>query len=133
MPTKYTSDGDDVSPPLQWTGVPEETQQFALVVHDPDAPLTYGFTHWVLYGIRASTTSLEEGGSEFITGENDFGNKRYNGPAPPQGHGTHHYFFHLYALDTELDGEPGLTRLELLERIDGHIIEQARLVGTYEV
>lgn len=133
IPTKYTSDGDDVSPPLEWTGVPEGTQQFALIVHDPDAPMTHGATHWVLYGIPASTTSLEEGGgSDFIAGENYLGNQGYDGCAPPSGHGPHHYFFHLYALDVELDGEPGLTRLELLDRIDGHIIEQARVVGTYE-
>ncbi len=133
IPTKYTNEGEDISPPLEWTNVPEGTRQFALIVHDPDAPTTHGFTHWVLYGIPASTTSLEEGaGSEFVEGQNDFGTQRYGGCAPPAGHGTHHYFFHLYALDTELDGEPGLTRLELLERIDDHIIEQARLVGTYE-
>ncbi|MDQ3931762.1 MAG: YbhB/YbcL family Raf kinase inhibitor-like protein [Actinomycetota bacterium] len=133
IPTKYASDGDDVSPPLEWTGVPEGTRQFALIIHDPDAPVTYGCTHWMLYGIPPSTTSLEEGGgSEFTAGENYLGNQGYDGPAPPSGHGTHHYFFHLYALDVELDAEPGLTRLELLDRIDGHIIEQARVVGTYE-
>lgn len=113
--------------------MPEGTQQFSLTVHDPDAPMTHGATHWVLYGIPASTTSLEEGGGrDFIAGENYLGNQGYDGCAPPSGHGTHHYFFHLYALDVELDAEPGLTRLELLDRIDGHIIEQARVVGTYE-
>ncbi len=133
IPTKYTDDGENISPPLQWSDVPEGTEELALICHDPDAPTTYGFTHWVLYGIPASTTSLDEGGGrDFTEGENDFGNHGYGGCAPPSGHGPHHYFFHLYALDASLDAEPGLTREQLLERIDGHIIEQARLVGTYE-
>ncbi len=133
IPTKYASEGENVCPPLEWTDVPEGTQELALIVHDPDAPMTYGATHWVLYGIPASTTSIAEGGgSDFAEGENYLGEQGYGGPAPPAGHGPHHYFFHLYALDSALDAEPGLTREQLLERIDGHIIEQARLVGTYE-
>lgn len=132
-PTRFTGEGEDVSPKLDWSGVPDGTRQLALICHDPDAPLPYGFTHWVLYNIPADATGLEEGGgSKYTEGENDFGDTGYGGPMPPEGHGTHRYYFWLYALDTELDAEPGLTRAELLERIEDHVIEQNRVVGTYE-
>lgn len=133
IPRRHTAEGDDTSPALEWVNVPEGAQELALVCHDPDAPLTDGFTHWVLYGIRPDISGIpEEGGHEYVAGVNDFGNEGYGGPAPPPGHGLHHYFFHLYALDTELDAEPGLRRDELLARIDDHIIEQARIVGTFQ-
>lgn len=132
IPERHTTEGDDVSPPLQWVNVPAGTQQLALICHDPDAPLTHGFTHWVLYGIRPDVAGIPEGGGgQHVEGVNDFGNEGYGGPAPPPDHGTHHYYFHLYALDTEIDAGPGLGRDELLERIDDHIIEQARVVGTF--
>lgn len=133
IPDKYTGNGDDVSPELRIANVPEGTQQLAVVCHDPDAPLTHGFTHWVLYGVPADTGTIPEGGGgSFTEGQNDFGNQGYGGPAPPPGHGTHFYYFHVYALDTALDDGPGLTREQLLEKIDDHIIEQNRVVGTYE-
>jgi Raf kinase inhibitor-like YbhB/YbcL family protein len=133
IPSRHTTEGDDVSPAVEWSNVPDGTRQLALVVHDPDAPLTDGFTHWVVYGIPADAGGIGEGeGPQHTEGRNDFGGVGYNGPAPPPGHGRHHYFFHLYALDSELDAGPGLTRAELLERIDEHIIEQARVVGTFE-
>ena len=133
IPTRHTGEGEDVSPALSWTNVPEGTRSLALVCHDPDAPLTYGWTHWVVYGIPADATGIPEGGgADFTLGKNDFDKGEWGGPMPPPGHGTHFYFFHLYALDAELDLAPGLTNLELLERIDDHIIEQARIVGTYE-
>jgi hypothetical protein len=132
IPADHTGDGTDVSPELTWRAIPSGTRQLALVCHDPDAPLTYGFTHWVVYGIPPDVTGLPQGGGKaFTEGQNDFGESGYLGPAPPPGHGTHYYYFHLYALDTTLDAAAGLTRSELLERIDDHIIEQARLVGTY--
>lgn len=132
IPRRHTAEGDDTSPALEWVNVPAATAELAVVCHDPDAPLTYGFTHWVLSGIRPDVTGIpEDGGHEYVEGVNDFGNEGYGGPAPPPDHGTHHYFFHLYALDTEIGAEAGLTRLELLARIDDHIIEQARVVGTY--
>jgi Raf kinase inhibitor-like YbhB/YbcL family protein len=133
VPERHTTEGEDVSPALAWSSVPEGTRQLALVCHDPDAPLTHGFTHWVLYGIPADATGVPEGGGDaFVQGTNDFGKEAYGGPAPPPGHGTHHYFFHLYALDAEVDAPAGLTRAALLDRIDDHIIEQARIVGTFE-
>jgi Raf kinase inhibitor-like YbhB/YbcL family protein len=132
IPARYTGDGDDLSPPLEWSGVPDGTRAFAVVCHDPDAPLVEGFTHWVLYGIPGEVTSLAEGTDGFVAGKNSFGNAGYNGPAPPPGHGVHHYYFWVYALDRELDLEPGLERRALLERIEDHVIEQNRLIGTYE-
>ena len=133
IPERHTGDGDDVSPELSISGVPDGTQQLALICHDPDAPLPHGFTHWVAYGIPADTSEIEEGGGgSFVEGANDMGNQGYNGPAPPDGHGVHHYYFWVYALDTEIDAEPGLSRAELLSRIEDHVIEQARVVGTYE-
>lgn len=131
IPPRHSSDGEDVAPPLEWSGAPEGTRAFAVVVHDPDAPLVDGFTHWVAYGIPGDATGLSEGGAEAVAGSNSFGNRGYNGPAPPPGHGTHHYYFWVYALDDDPELEPGLDRRALLERIEGHVIEQARLVGTY--
>lgn len=132
IPARHAGDGEDVAPPLEWSGVPEGTKAFALVAHDPDAPLVDGFTHWVAYGISADVTELTEGGGNSVSGTNSFGNRGYNGPAPPPGHGTHHYYFWIYALDEDLDLEPGLDRRGLLDRIEDHVIEQARLVGTYK-
>jgi Raf kinase inhibitor-like YbhB/YbcL family protein len=133
IPPKYTAEGEDISPELRFANMPSGTRELALVCHDPDAPLTDGFTHWVVYGISPEVFGIAEGGGDaFTQGMNDFGNEGYGGPAPPPGHGQHHYFFHLYALDAVLDAAPGLTRDELVKRIDEHIIEQNRVVGTFE-
>ena len=132
IPEKHTGDGEDVSPPLEWTGVPEGTEAFAIVCHDPDAPLVDGFTHWIAYGIAGDATGVPEGASDLKAGSNSMGNAGYNGPAPPPGHGPHHYYFWVYALDSDLDLEPGLERRELLDKIEDHVIEQARLIGTYQ-
>ena len=132
IPARHAGDGEDVAPALRWSGAPEGTKAFALVVHDPDAPLVDGFTHWVAYGIPGDADGLPEGGGEVVAGTSSFGATRYNGPAPPPGHGVHHYYFWLYALDDELELEPGLDRRALLEQIEDHVIEQARTVGTYE-
>lgn len=132
IPERYTGDGADTSPPLEWTGVPDGTAAFVVISHDPDAPLVDGFTHWVLYGIPSGVSSLSEGTGGFVAGRNSCGNTGYNGPAPPPGHGVHHYYFWVYALDRDLDLEPGLDRRTVLERIEDHVIEQNRLIGTYE-
>lgn len=133
IPVKHTADGEDVSPPLQFSGVPEGTRSLAVICHDPDAPRPDGFTHWVAYAIPPDTTAIPEGGGEqYPQGDNDFGKTGYGGPAPPPGHGTHHYYFWVYALDEEIGAAPALGRRELIDRMEGHIIEQNRLVGTYE-
>lgn len=131
LPDENTGEGADVSPELRWTGVPAGTKELVLVCHDPDAPLTDGFTHWIVTGIPPETTGIAAGGgSQYTEGVNDFGNAGYNGPAPPPGHGEHYYFFHLYALDAPLTSTPA-SRLELMAAIDDSITVQARIVGTY--
>jgi hypothetical protein len=132
IPARHTGDAEDVSPALDWTGVPKGTKAFAVVVDDPDAPLVNGFTHWVAYGIPGDATGLPEGASEVTQGVNSMGQEGYMGPAPPAGHGPHHYYFWVYALDDDLDLEPGLDRRALVERIEDHVIEQARVIGTYQ-
>lgn len=136
IPLKHTGYGDDISPALEWNNVPEGTRSFALICHDPDAPLvlpgTYGFVHWVLYNIPGSVTGLPEGSKDYTQGINDLSNKGYNGPKPPAGHGVHHYFWWLLALNEELNLEPGLTQWQLLERIEPHLIGMNRVVGIFE-
>jgi Raf kinase inhibitor-like YbhB/YbcL family protein len=131
IPSRHAVGGENVAPALEWSGVPQGTKAFAVVVHDPDAPLVDGFTHWVAYGIPGDATGLPEGGGAVVSGTNSFGKTGYGGPAPPPRHGSHHYYFWLYALDEDLALEPGLDRRALLDRIQDHVIEQARLVGTY--
>jgi Raf kinase inhibitor-like YbhB/YbcL family protein len=134
IPDRYTSTGENISPPVTWTGIPANTQQLALICHDPDAPLARGFTHWLIYGIPTTVNAIAQGGgTEFTQGKNSMDRLGYTGPAPPSGHGVHHYYFWLYALDTVLDLPSGLNREQLLDAIDTHIIEQARVVGIYEL
>lgn len=137
IPVKYTGDGDDVSPPLAWSGAPAEAKSFALICDDPDAPVGT-FSHWVVYDIPAEAKELGEalpqkglldGGAK--QGVNDFGKTGYGGPHPPPGK-RHRYFFKLYCLDKKIELQPGLAKAELLDLMQGHIIEQAELVGTYE-
>lgn len=130
---KHVYDGQNISPQLDWTGVPDGTRELAVICHDPDAPLPDGFTHWVVYGIPPSAQGITEGGgSAYTEGVNGFGEPGYGGPQPPPGHGVHHYYFWIYALDTELGAEAGLSRRELLDAMSDHILEQNRVVGTYE-
>ena len=135
IPKKYTGEGDDVSPPLSWSNVPEGTRSSALICHDPDAPLVtpgaYGFVHWVLYNIPASVTQLVEDETSYASGVNSYGRSGYGGPMPPEGHGIHHYFFWILALDSELSLEAGLSMEELLKEIEPNVIGMNRLVGTY--
>jgi Raf kinase inhibitor-like YbhB/YbcL family protein len=141
IPTKFTDDGDDVSPALKWSGVPAGTKELALIVDDPDAPRAEPWIHWVLYKLPPTTTELPQavptekelpqfGGA--LQGHNDFKKIGYGGPAPPKGHGTHHYRFHLYALDRALDLEPGLDNRSLIAAMSGHILDEGVVVGTYE-
>jgi Raf kinase inhibitor-like YbhB/YbcL family protein len=136
IPAKHTGEGDDVSPALAWADVPEGTESFALICHDPDAPVVspgaYGFVHWVLYNIPGSVSSLPEAVSDYTVGSNDFGtDKAYGGPMPPEGHGTHRYFFWLFALRSKPDLEPGLSLWDLMRKIEADVIGMNRLVGNY--
>lgn len=137
IPARYTGESDDVSPSLAWSNAPEGTKAFAIICHDPDAPLispkgTYGFVHWVLYNIPASVSSLAEASGDFTSGISDFGKAGYGGPMPPNGHGTHQYYFWVLALNEELDLESGLTLWQLLERSEPNVIGMNRLIGTYQ-
>ena len=136
IPSKHTGEGVDVSPALSWNDVPEGAKSLALVCHDPDAPLVtpgrYGYVHWVLYNIPASASGLAEGTDEHTQGVSDFGKPGYGGPMPPEGHGVHHYFFWLLALDAQLELPAGLGMWELLENVEPHVIGMNRLVGTYQ-
>lgn len=133
IPQRYTSDGENISPALQWSKIPSETQRLALICHDPDAPLPWGFTHWVLYNIPADITEIEIGGGGLYTaGVNTTGGKGYTGANPLEGHGTHYYYFWLYAIDLDRDLQAGLNREELLHAIADSVTAQARLVGTYQ-
>jgi len=137
IPPKHTGEGKDISPELSWKDTPEGTSAFAIICHDPDAPLvtpagSCGFVHWVLYNIPASTSSITEGSGEYTCGKNDFGNDAYGGPMPPNGHGEHRYYFWIMALGDTIDLEAGLTMWQLLARIEPHLIGMNRLVGTFE-
>ncbi len=139
IPVKYTCDGENVSPPLRWVGVPEGVRSYVLVVYDPDAPAGT-FIHWVLYNVPAGLTELPEAvprGEEVIEGigvqgVNDFGDIGYGGPCPPPGHGVHRYFFALHALSVEkLDLPPGASAQEVLDAIRGKVAGYAVTMGTY--
>ncbi|WP_280546445.1 MULTISPECIES: YbhB/YbcL family Raf kinase inhibitor-like protein [unclassified Halomonas] len=136
IPTQHTGEGDDISPALSWQGAPEGTKGFAVICHDPDAPLvqngSYGFVHWVLYNLPASTSALKEGSGEGTAGLNDFGKTGYGGPMPPDGHGVHQYYFWVLALDKATDLPGGLSLPELLKQVEPHLIGMNRLVGTYQ-
>ncbi len=136
---QFTCDGEDRSPPLAWRDTPEGTQTFVLIMDDPDAPNPAAprrvYVHWVLYDIPAVTTHLEPGSGNGAAqagsrdGKNDGGRTGYTGPCPPIG--RHRYFFHLYALDAALGDRREPTKAEVLKAMDGHILAQAELVGTY--
>lgn len=141
IPIRHTGDGADISPPLSWNALPEGTRELALIVDDPDAPRAEPWVHWVIYKIPGTEGGSAEGvgsggGASLPTGalqgRNDFGSTGYGGPAPPRGHGTHHYRFTLYALDAPLDVGTGLDKAALLGAMRGHILGQGELVGTYE-
>jgi len=138
MPMKHTGDGENISPPLMWTSAPAGVKEFALICDDPDAP-SGTFTHWVIWGIPATTTKLPENvaKTETVTalgnakqGKNDADKIGYFGPAPPPGK-PHRYDFTVYALDTALDLKPGATKPDLLKAMEGHIVGKGSLTGMY--
>lgn len=135
IPARYTCDGAGVSPSLDWSGAPGSTKSFALVVHDPDAPVD--FTHWLAYDIPQGVNQLAEGASNngampsgSVEGVNGFRRMGYGGPCPPGGK-PHHYVFLLYALDTNLGLPAGATREQVQSAMRGHIVATGRLVGSY--
>jgi Raf kinase inhibitor-like YbhB/YbcL family protein len=132
IPAKFTCDGSNISPPLSWSGFPEKTKSFAIIMDDPDAPMGT-WVHWVIYNIPGTTTSFEERKSisqiNANGGLNSWDEKGYNGPCPPGG--THHYHFKLYALDKFLTPKEEMTKAELLEAMKGHILSETRLTGLF--
>ena len=129
IPSKFTCDGSDASPPLQITGVPSEAKSLVLIADDPDAPGGL-FTHWLIWNIAAQTNSIAEGSApKGVHGTNDFGKSGYGGPCPPSG--THRYYFKVFALDRELDLRSGGKRSQLDAAMQGHVIAQGELIGRY--
>lgn len=137
IPIDHTCDDDNVSPPLHWEAAPIRTKSFAVICDDPDAPAGT-WVHWVLYNVAASTSALPEGLPTTETlpggarqGLNDFSRPGYGGPCPPPGK-PHRYFFKLYALDAELVLNPRPTKADLLRAMQGHLLAEASLMGTYQ-
>lgn len=141
LPKKYTCEGQDVNPPLQWQDVPKGTKSFALIVEDPDAPSPQHprpegpWIHWIVFNIPATVNQLKENIAVSqigaILGMTDSKKIAFHGACPPSASGTHRYFFKLYALDSMLDLKTGATKKELLVAMEGHIFAEAVLVGTY--
>lgn len=136
IPSKYTCDGEDVSPPLSWNSIPPMTKSFVLIADDPDAPVGT-WVHWVVYDIPAEARFLPESfppDPEFPDGTrqgiNDFRHIGYGGPCPPGG--THRYFFKLYALDTKLNLKSGCTKKQVLQAMEGHVLAEGSLMGKYK-
>ncbi len=136
IPKQYTCDGPNISPPLQWSGVPEESKSLALLVDDPDAPRG-NWVHWILFNIPPQASALPENilktratPNGARQGINDFREIGYGGPCPPGG--KHRYFFKLFALDTELQLDPGSTRSDLERSMTRHVLAETQLMGTYQ-
>ena len=135
IPRTYTCDGVNISPPLEWSGVPKTATTLAIVVDDPDAPAGT-WVHWVLYNLPADNIGVVENvppGDDLkaggFQGKNDFGKLGYGGPCPPSG--THRYFFRIYALDSDLPLKAGATKADVIKAMEGHIVLQGQLIGTY--
>ena len=136
IPAKYTCDGSDVSPPLEWSDPPGGTRSFAVIADDPDAPVGT-WVHWVVYNIPPTVREFEENVPAMpqledgtIQGKTDFGRIGYGGPCPPSG--THRYYFKLYALDATLSLESGATKKQVEAAMEGHVLAEGRLMGTYK-
>jgi Raf kinase inhibitor-like YbhB/YbcL family protein len=136
IPSKYTCDGVNISPSLQWSGFPVETKSFVMINDDPDAPAGT-WVHWVLFNIPVSVTYLEENFSygnrrekQILAGINDFRKLAYGGPCPPSG--THRYFFKIYALDILLDLKEGASKSQIEKAMAGHILASGELTGLYK-
>lgn len=130
IPSQYTCDADDINPPFSISGVPEGTRSLVLIMDDPDAPVGT-WDHWIVFNIPPDTDEIREGKEPGgIPGNNSWGRGGYGGPCPPSG--THHYVFKLYALDTVLPLQKGTTKQEIQWAMDGHILAETQLIGTYQ-
>lgn len=127
IPGKYTCDGQNINPPLEFEGIPEEAESLVLIVDDPDAP-TKTFTHWIVWNIEP-VAKIEEDSIPGVEGINDFKKIGYGGPCPPSG--THRYYFRVYALDRQLELKAGAGRKNLENEMIGHIIAEGELMGKY--
>ncbi|HYU54507.1 MAG TPA: YbhB/YbcL family Raf kinase inhibitor-like protein [Gemmatimonadaceae bacterium] len=140
IPSQYTCEGKDISPPLTWSAAAGNAKSFALIVDDPDAPDPAKpqrvYVHWVVHNLPASSTGLPENASKTglpkgaVQGKNDWGKAEYGGPCPPIG--RHRYFFKLYALDTALTGLSSPTKADLERAMKGHVVDSGELIGTYQ-
>jgi Raf kinase inhibitor-like YbhB/YbcL family protein len=133
IPRKFTGDGDNRPPPLTWSGAPAGTRSFALICEDPDAP-SGTFRHWAVANIPSDSTGIPENAQEqYDCARNDFGHASYDGPAPPRGHGLHHYHFKVAALDVDqIDVTPNESAVELWQSVEPHILATAETTGTYQ-
>ncbi len=136
IPSDFTCDGADMSPSIAWSGVPSKAQSLAVIVDDPDAP-SGNWVHWLLYDLSPALTRLPAGipvasviPDGGFQGRSDFGKAGYSGPCPPEG--THRYFFKVFAIDRILHLEPGVTKKEFLAAMQGHIVAEGSMMGTYE-
>ena len=136
IPSQFSCDGSNISPELSWSRPPAGTKSLVLIMHDPDAPIEGGYTHWLVYNIPASVNHLPEnvpnqdklaGGG--LQGKNDSGKYGYTGPCPPSG--THRYYFRLYALDRDLNAGAGARKASLEKAMEGHVLAKAELLGRY--
>lgn len=132
VPAQYTCDGEDVNPALIFADVPDSAQSLALIVHDPDAPKSGGWTHWVVFNMPPNVGRIPENAppAKGVEGLTDFGTTGYGGPCPPSG--THRYFFNAYALDTMLDLDESATKDDVEDAMKGHIVAEAELIGLYQ-
>ncbi len=136
IPFKYTCDGENISPPLQWNNTDEKVKSYSIIMNDPDAP-SGDFVHWIIYDIPSSVRELSEGFSSvnapktnYIQGKNDAGNSFYYGPCPPSG--SHRYIFNIYELDSMLNLKEGMTKSELSSAMSGHILAKNTLTANYQ-
>lgn len=131
IPAKYSKLGGNISPPLRFIDVSQNAKSLVLVCHDPDAPIESGFTHWLVWNIKPETSEILEGDLPLDTmqGLNDWGTHSWGGPQPPSG--IHRYIFYLYSIDINFDLPPDTMRTNLLQAIDGHVIDTAILTGVF--
>lgn len=144
IPKKYTGEGQDVSPPISWSNLPEGTKELALICEDPDAPTTEPWVHWVIYKIPPDTKGLPEGvpavprlkqPAGALQGKNSWSTGQtigYRGPMPPAGHGVHHYWFTVYALKVRMSAESGFPKTALMSEMEQYILGKGQLMGTYQ-